>query len=139
MLSPNSSNEIYFLVSALASKMGRTKNGTLLPTYTNFSLYLKVEAFETFKSGSISERFALWLKFPKQCQITILSIFSLQVDSAQDLAPIFGDLYQSEKLSEIKPPLILCIKCHVSEYVAKKSAAQSPAQKRKKGKSSHTT
>ena len=55
------------------------------------------------------------------------------MDSAQDLAPIFGDLYQSEKLSEIKPPLILCIKCHVSEYVAKKlSAAQSPAQKRKK-------
>jgi hypothetical protein len=29
------------------------------------------------------------------------------VDSAQDrdLAPIFGDLSQSEKLSEIKPPL----------------------------------
>ena len=38
----------------------------------------------------------------KRCQISNL------VDSAQgpDLAPFYGDLSQSEKISEVKPPLV---------------------------------
>ena len=45
----------------------------------------------------------------KRCQITLLRISSTYVDSPQesDLAPLLGDLIQSKKLSEIKPPLAL--------------------------------
>jgi hypothetical protein len=58
------------------------------------------------KGSLISEPFSYWLKSPKKRQITPLSTIHL-IENAQrsDLAPIFGDLSQSEKLSEIKPPL----------------------------------
>jgi hypothetical protein len=58
------------------------------------------------KGGLISERYSLWLKL-KMYQITILSIFSLgALRSGYFLAPFLGDLSQSEKLSEIKPPFL---------------------------------
>ena len=43
------------------------------------------------------------------CQITTLGIFLFMLDSAQrfDLAPIFAELSQIEKLFEIKPPLAM--------------------------------
>ena len=61
------------------------------------------------KGGLFSENFSLWLKSPKQKSNKSLSWAPFPyVDSAQnsDLAPFSGDLSQSEKLSENKPPLM---------------------------------
>ena len=59
------------------------------------------------KGGLISESFSLWLKSLKMGDKSLPWASFLLVDSAQrsDLAPIFEDLSQSEKLFEIKPPL----------------------------------
>ena len=68
--------------------------------------YLIAVCSHIAKGGLISEFFSLsGLNLQKRCQITLY--FSL-VDSAQesDFAPIFGDLGQSKKLSEIKPPVV---------------------------------
>ena len=55
---------------------------------------------------NLREFFALAQISKERCQITLLSTLSLVVQSAQvsDLAPLFGDLSQSEKVSENKPP-----------------------------------
>ena len=57
--------------------------------------------------------FTLAFKHPKMGAKSILLASSVGVDSAQgsDLAFIFGDLSQSEKLSEINPPLA-CTYCN---------------------------
>ena len=59
------------------------------------------------KGGLISESFSLWVKSPKIGANSLSWASSLYVDSAlkSDLAPIFGDLSLSDKLSVIKPPL----------------------------------
>ena len=59
------------------------------------------------KGGLISESLSVWLKSPKMDAKSLP--WALLVDSAQgmDLAPIFGDLSKSEKLSDIKPPLVI--------------------------------
>ena len=59
------------------------------------------------KSSLISEYFFLWFKSPKKvpnCHYP--EHLPLILDSAKDsdLSPLFEDLSQSEKLSEIKPP-----------------------------------
>ena len=53
------------------------------------------------KGNLISDFFLLWLKSQKKrCQITFLSIFYVVYNTQEsDLAPIFGDLNKSEKLS----------------------------------------
>ena len=57
-----------------------------------------------FKGGLISDFFSFSFKSAnKRCQMTISNIFSL--DFAQDWQLFWGDLSQSEKHSEIKPPL----------------------------------
>ena len=59
------------------------------------------------KGGLISERFSHWFKSPKMG--TKSRPRSLTVDSAQgcDLAPILGDVSQSENFSEIRLTLAL--------------------------------
>jgi hypothetical protein len=63
------------------------------------------------KGSLISERFSFWLQYLKNgCQITILStIHKRRNGQDSDLIHSFGDLSQSEKLSEIKPPLNIFI------------------------------
>ena len=65
------------------------------------------------KGGLISEMFSFWLQYLKTgCQITILSGILKRKDAQNsdlNLMHIFGDLSQSEKLSEIKPPLKIFI------------------------------
>ena len=61
----------------------------------------------TTKGGLISETFSLWFKSEI---IGVKSLFWAQSTKREDshdsdLAPFFWDLSQSEKLSEIKPPL----------------------------------
>ena len=71
-----------------------------------YHLGRKISFICVAKGGLISGFFSLSsLNLQKRCQITLY--FSL-VDSAQesDFAPIFGDLGQSKKLSEIKPPVV---------------------------------
>ena len=60
------------------------------------------------KGGLISESFSLWLKSPKMGTKLQPWGLSTKREDAQDLdlAPIFGDLSQNEKLSDIKPPLV---------------------------------
>ena len=53
------------------------------------------------KGGLISESFSFWIKSAnKRCQITTLIIFSLGAQGS-DFGTFFGDLSQTEKLSEI--------------------------------------
>ena len=69
---------------------------------------LKLEAVHcTDTGGLILKSFSLQLKSPNMSAKSLPWASFLLVDSAQgsDLAPIFGDLSQIEKLSEINPPL----------------------------------
>jgi hypothetical protein len=51
------------------------------------------------KGSLISESFSLWLKPPKNCQITLLStIHNKIICSGRDLALFFGDLSKLKKL-----------------------------------------
>ena len=61
------------------------------------------------QGGLISELFSLLLKSRNKCAKSHSWAPSVYVDIAQecDLAPLLGDLSQSEKLSEIKPPFLL--------------------------------
>ena len=62
------------------------------------------------KGCLISESFQLWLKSPKKGTKLVSWAYSLLVDSAQecDLALLFGDLKQCEKLSGMKQPFRNC-------------------------------
>ena len=51
------------------------------------------------------ESFSLWLKFQKMGAKSQGSKEKMLIAQGHDLAPIFGDLSQNEKQSEIKPPL----------------------------------
>ena len=66
------------------------------------SKYIHKPLYPQNKDGLISERFSIWLKSPQNVpnHSTEHLLFSWS-----QLAPIFGDLSQSEQLSEIKPPL----------------------------------
>ena len=79
------------------------KNPQLWPQDIYYLIYTK--------GGLISESFSFWLKSPKMGAKSRSWASSLFVDSPQgcSLVPIFGDLSQSEKLSEIKPPLLQLI------------------------------
>ena len=57
--------------------------------------------------GLISESFSFWFNFEEEVAKSIWAS-PFWVDSAQenDLAPFYGDHKQSEKLSEIKLPLV---------------------------------
>ena len=59
------------------------------------------------KGGLISDFFVIGSNLKKKgSQITLLSIFSVIYSALDsDLAPIFGDLSQSENLFEIKPSI----------------------------------
>ena len=62
----------------------------------------------TIKGGLISESLLLWLKLPQKGANNYVSwVLSTKREDAQDsdLTPFWGDLSQSEKLSEIKLPL----------------------------------
>ena len=73
---------------------------------TSCSVFLSssLNLLHTVKGGLIS----LWLQSPKKrLQITALKNSTWRKDAqSSDLAPFFGDWSQSEKLSEIKPPLV---------------------------------
>ena len=89
-------------------------------------LFPKLTKIDIRKGGVISESFSLWLKSAKLGAKSRPWASSLYADSAQGcgLAPIIGDLSQSEKLSEIKPPLkitatdsaILCTNANAFKY-----------------------
>ena len=66
---------------------------------------------DLFKGGFIAESFSFWLKSPKKAP-NHSPESSPKKKMFSNLAPFFGDLSQSEKLSEIKPPLarVLCQK-----------------------------
>ena len=66
------------------------------------SKYIPKPLYPQNKGGLISERFSIWLKSPQT--VPNHSTEHLLFRWSQ-LAPIFGDLSQSEQLSEIKPPL----------------------------------
>ena len=71
---------------------------------------LLAEDLENVAKGDlISKQFSLWIKSPKMVAKSLPWASFLKVDNAQwsDLAPIFRDLCQSGKLSEIKPPIKL--------------------------------
>ena len=67
----------------------------------------KNKSCQLSKCYLISESFSLLLKSQNKIATLQTWAFSLKLDSAQglDLASFFGNLSQSEKLSEIKPPL----------------------------------
>ena len=70
-------------------------------------IFSKFAKIDIRKGGVISESFSLILKSAKLGAKSQPRASSLYVDSAQgcDLAPIIGDLSQSENFSEIKSPL----------------------------------
>ena len=62
------------------------------------------------KGGLISESFSLWLKSPKTGAKSLSWELLTKREDAQDKkcsVSFFGDLSQSEKRSEIKPPLVV--------------------------------
>ena len=70
----------------------------------------RINFFEIFcfdKGGIISKSFPLWLKSPKMGAKSLSCTSFSESVQCSDLAPIFRDLSLSEKLSKIKPPLIL--------------------------------
>jgi hypothetical protein len=60
-----------------------------------------------YKGALISESLSLWLTSPKMDSKSLPRALSTQRENGQGtiLAFIFGEVGQSEKLSEIKPPL----------------------------------
>ena len=74
------------------------------------TFFLPSHMHASTKGGLISESFSLQLKSPKLAAKSFSFLREdAQGDSAEDrdLASFFGDLSQSEKLSEIRPPLAL--------------------------------
>ena len=57
------------------------------------------------KGGLILESVFLWLKSPKNGAKKMTTLSPEESAPGTNLAPFRGDLDQSEKLSEIKPPL----------------------------------
>ena len=82
---------------------------TLLLAHTdlnNLAKFLKMMHFTALEGDLISSIFFTLAKISKnRCQFTDLSTIHIREDAqGSELAPIFGDLSQSEILSEIKPP-----------------------------------
>ena len=73
---------------------------------------IKVRIQHNIKGG-LKESFHFNLNSKNGCQITTLITIHQKKEGAQDgdLAPIHGDLNQSEKLSEIKPSLTIDYLC----------------------------
>ena len=70
-------------------------------------IFSKFAKIDIRKGGVISERFSFWLKSAKLSAKSRpwASSFYANITQGCGLAPIIGDVSQSEKLSEIKPPL----------------------------------
>ena len=89
-------------------------------------IFPKFPKIDIRKGGLIAESFLLWPKSAKLGTKSRPWAPFLYLDSVQgcNLAPFFGDLSQSEKLSEIKPPLktnatesaILCTNANAFTY-----------------------
>ena len=67
------------------------------------------------RGGLISVSFSFWLKSPNNGVKSLSwALCTTKEKVLSELAPLFGDLSQNEKLSEIKPPLVL--RCNCLEY-----------------------